>query len=135
MNNEIPIPPADSAETTILVGQAEPGHDVFAGVPHDELKSKEQPAGEAVHGEKEISSVEVPQPTTQSGAFQGVPPPPVENKPLGVGDQPSSSDEVLIAKVVAEDQAEATKSQGAQVEEEAEADRVRDELFPEAELD
>ncbi|KAI0915447.1 hypothetical protein AcV5_003665 [Taiwanofungus camphoratus] len=135
VNNEIPIPPADSAETTILVGQAEPGHDVFAGVPHDELKSKEQPAGEAVHGEKEISSVEVPQPTTQSGAFQGVPPPPVENKPLGVGDQPSSSDEVLIAKVVAEDQAEATKSQGAQVEEEAEADRVRDELFPEAELD
>lgn len=126
----VDVPLEDAAETTIDYGHAEPGRNIFAGVPHEDLKSsnvvvKQQPAEE-----KEISSVEVQQTSTAAQAFDGVAQPAAEDATAE-----TTSEDSLTAVDLPTPEEEDVKVQGALLEEEAEADRVRHELFSDAELD
>lgn len=127
----VDVPLEDAAETTIDFGHAEPGLNIFAGVPHEDLKSsnvvvKQQPAEE-----KEISSVEVQQTSTAAQAFHGVAQPAAEDATA----ETTSEDSLTAVDLPTPEEEEPVKVQGALLEEEAEADRVRHELFSDAELD
>lgn len=141
----VDIPPPDSAETTIDFGQAEPGRDIFSGVPHEDLKSSEVPD---VPEEKEISMVDVQQPTSIPEAFEDVAQPVADQEEAVVahevehGTGTAASDEPLptvdddiAVDPVAPLEDEPVKIQGAMLEDEAEADRARHELFPDADVD
>ncbi|KAH9927864.1 mannosyltransferase 1 [Amylocystis lapponica] len=130
---------AESADTSVAFGQAEPGYDAFSGVPHEELKSSHSAvAPPAFIEEKEISSVLAQQPTAAPDtSSEGMLAPEVA-APLaaeaGLADRVAE----ILGDLKEQEQvgaAELEHTQGAPLEDEAEADRARNELFPGAEVE
>ena len=150
---KIQHPPADSDTTTLAFGQAEPGRDIFAGHPHDEIKSVEkdnEPKPED-KDEKAISSVntntesvteaaKVAEPATESTessstSSEASSSPTVESSTAETSstESTSSSSESASSSTSADETpAHAHEHAGPKVEEEAEADRVREALYPDA---
>jgi hypothetical protein len=129
---QVPEVPPEAEETTVDAGKAEPGRDIFAPPPQVEIKSEEKPnappvddnepkavsavggetsprqnesASELAEGRGSVSPVLSPSDDTSHGAAQSAP----------------ASSEAVKAKV-----------QGPMDAEQAEADEVRQELFPDA---
>lgn len=177
------VPAADekAAETSANFGQAEPVVNPFAGVPHEELRSKEADQREETPDSAAAQPTDLPppaieyadpheddaQPAAEAPPVQAAAPVPPVHK--DTDDEPANPrvEEVLaemsqvmakVEAVLAEEKKhddtgvdpvipgtepdkgsgeleKPPKAQGAQREEDAEADRVRGELFPNAHLD
>jgi len=131
------IPPAEEQHTSIFVGKAEPGRDIFAGEPVKDIKSQSlppprpPPPAEEV---KEISSVL----TRHSIASESL----MAQKQEGssslstssgvVGSTEAQGTVVKPAAVIGESDRGVKKPAGPLVEAEVEADKVAQELYPEA---
>ncbi|KAJ8472792.1 hypothetical protein ONZ51_g8290 [Trametes cubensis] len=125
--------PAEPDTTTLAFGQAEPGRDIFADHPHNDLKSQQSEAprivDDAVRDEpKEISSMAVE--TTSQVDAQSETPSTTKSIPATESSSETSSSTVGTTDTNAPEHAEGPKP-----EEEAEADRVREVLFPEVQID
>lgn len=121
------LAPEDSVDTTtIAFGQAEPGHDVFGGNDLEKSKSQfSQPAAEPVEAQesKQVSVVQAsPETTETSQAAESS-----TNETETEAEAPSSSS----PESASGSQAEPEKTEGPPGEVEAEAERAREELFPE----
>lgn len=131
------LPPVDSVDTTTLAfGQAEPGHDVFGGNVVEQVSSQvndavAQPEAQDLES-KEVSVVQPAQETPEAP----------ENSVLSDTayhidqaessfEEPTTVDSKTEAQPETETETEAEKIQGPPEEDEAEADRARQELFPE----
>lgn len=137
----------DASTTTVAFGQAEPGRNIFQGVPHEELKSKSVVAEKAEEDEnipaveKEISSV-----NTQTQTLAAVVQPQIVDvqaeevvQPHGEHHIAATGDADVVAPAIQAETTDAAtleavteQTQGAPEEMEAEADRARVELFPDA---
>ena len=133
--------------TTIGFGQAEPGRDIFAGHPHNDLKSKEgeaprkaEDAPDSDQELKEISSQSVDSATEGSKVAEA-------ETQIDEGSA-SSYETASTAESSSVDGASSASSEpeqtpahahehveGPKGEEEAEADRVREDLFPDAQVE
>jgi hypothetical protein len=111
----------EAEETTVDAGKAEPGRDIFAQPPQADIMSKEKivPAPAENDEPKAISSVGLPSDEEASDT-------PADKS---LNDTLTSA---ILGSTVANSQAEKPKVQGPPDEEQAEADEVRQELFPEA---
>ncbi|KAI8984895.1 glycosyltransferase family 39 protein [Trametes punicea] len=116
--------PAEPDTSTVAFGQAEPGRDIFADHPHKDLNSQENEATRAAEDVQDISSM-TPGTTSQAST------PSVQTS--------SNDDEFLETSVTStstpstsleERPEEREHAEGPKPEEEAEADRAREELFP-----
>lgn len=126
-------------ETTVDAGKAEPGRDIFAAPPQPDIRSEDKLKPPPVEGNepKAVSAVgvggsssdavpkqderapEIPEDRAPTAPGNGAPlPPPADNTPAGAA--PAGA-EAAKAKV-----------QGPMDAEQAEADEVRQELFPDA---
>lgn len=116
-------PPAE--ETTVDAGKAEPGRDIFAKPPQPDVMSKEKAIPPPAENDepKAISSVGLPSDSEASET------PSDKSSSVDRGDALSSAD---IGNSVDNAQPEKAKVQGPPDAEQAEADEVRQELFPEA---
>jgi len=116
-------PPAE--ETTVDAGKAEPGRDIFAQPPQADIMSKEKGTPPPAENDepKAISSVGLPSDSEASET------PSDKSSSVDRSDALSSA---VIGSSVADAQAEKAKVQGPPDAEQAEADEVRQELFPEA---
>ncbi len=130
-------PPAEADTTTLAFGQAEPGRDIFADHPHNDMKSKEgqapQKDAEVAKDEELLSSQNVESVTET---------PTTASETLGTETVGSSSS--ASVSTAAETSSTSTKevssndhdhTEGPKVQEEAEADRAREELYPDATQD
>ena len=128
-------PPAEADTTTLAFGQAEPGRDIFGDHPHNDLKSKEGQAPQK-------KDVEVPKDEKM--------PSPEDGK--SVTETPTAASDTLETETVGssaldsvsaatETSTTATKeasstghdhTEGPKAQEEAEAERAREELYPDA---
>ncbi|THG94769.1 hypothetical protein EW026_g6769 [Hermanssonia centrifuga] len=119
------LPVKDSPDTTTLAfGQAEPGHDVFGGDRVEQVKSEGTPAVKPVEDDresKEISEIQTPAPGTQEDSQE-----PVASETISLS--ASSTESASI-----DSQVESDKTQGPSEEGEAEAEKARNELFPDDE--
>lgn len=178
---DVPAAEGKAAETSANFGQAEPVVNPFAGVPHEELRSKDEDQREETPDSAVAQPTDVPSPAIEYAdpheddvkpvaealpAEAAAPVPPVHKDSDEAAPNPRV-EEVLaemsqvmakVEAVLAEEKkygdtgidpvipgtepekgsGESEKSvqaQGAQREEEAEVDRVRGELFPDAQLD
>ena len=177
------MPAADekAVETSANFGQAEPVVNPFAGVPHEELRSKEEDQREETPDSSAAQPTDLPPPAIEYAdpheddvkpvveappAQAAAPVPPVHKDSDDVPANPRVEEvlaemsqvmakvEAVLAEEKKHDDAgvdpvipgtepekesgeseKLPKVQGAQQEAEAEADRVRGELFPDAQLD
>lgn len=177
----MPAAEEKAAETSANFGQAEPVVNPFAGVPHEELRSKDEdqreetpdtaaaqptdlPPAAIEYADPHEDDVKLAAEAPPAQAAAAVPPvhkdsddapanPRVEEV-LAEMSQVMAKVEAVLAEEkkhddtgvdpvipgtephkVGEESEQPPKAQGAQREEEAEADRVRGELFPDAHLD
>lgn len=119
------LPAEDSVDTTTInFGLAEPGHDVFGGKEDSKSQAKE-PVGEPGEAQekKEISIVTTAQATTAG----------TQEAASEVTDDTASiaEDSNEAQAPTADSQDETEKKETTPEEAEAEADRARNELFPE----
>lgn len=126
VDENIPEPPVDKDQTTIAAfGKAEPGHDVFAGEPKKDIKSDYAAKLPLPADDKEVSSVFLRPPGEASDSNAESKPAAPPTKPVG---------ETAEFKIQKEDDKEVqNKPQGPLNELAAEADRVAQDLFPNAE--
>jgi len=130
---QVPEVPPEAEETTVDAGKAEPGRDIFAPPPQVEIKSEEKPnappvednepkAVSAVGGEASPRQDEsASEPAEGRGKVSPVLSPSDDTSPPGAAESAPASSEAVRAKV-----------QGPMDAEQAEADEVRQELFPDA---
>ena len=136
VDENIPEPPVDKDQTTVAAfGQAEPGHDVFAGEPKKDIKSDRVDKLPLPADEKEISFVFLQsssEPSESSTESKPAASPSVPVKP--VGETAEFMIQTSPAKDVTEDDKEEVqkKPQGPLDEHAAEADRAAQDLFPNA---
>jgi dolichyl-phosphate-mannose-protein mannosyltransferase len=136
--------PPDESGTQVPIGQAEPGHDIFAAGLVPELKSQDiSKADEEVSEEKVVSTMEAG--TSEVKQEETVPAPannqtpPKEDSSQNTIDSSTTPTESTMGSTEekpadpSRDSEEVLKEHGPAVEEDAEADRVRDELFREQE--
>ena len=130
---QVPEVPPEAEETTVDAGKAEPGRDIFAPPPRVEIKSEEKPnrppvednepkavsavGGEALPRQDEGAS-ELPE---ARGNVSPSPSPSDDTSPPGAAESAPAGSEAARAKI-----------QGPMDAEQAEADEVRQELFPDA---
>lgn len=108
-----------SVDTTVAIGQAEPGRNIFEGQHHEDLKSKaiNQPVEVKHDDEKEISSFGGTDPASTSLVE------PDRDDTTMVKDIKEETDDATVATIP-------EPTAGPQIEESAEAERARMELFP-----
>ncbi|CDO78273.1 Glycosyltransferase Family 39 protein [Trametes cinnabarina] len=122
--------PEQADTTTIGIGQAEPGRDIFADHPHNEIKSQVNEAPRVIeeeHKDKDVkteTSSATVEPSAQSSSNN-------ESASDGTSSEPSSSTVASNADST-ERPDEHEQVKGPKDEEAAEADRVREALFPDA---
>ena len=130
---QVPEVPPEAEETTVDAGKAEPGRDIFAPPPQVEIMSEEKPNAPPVDDNepKAVSAVGgEPSPREDESASElaegrgNASPllsPSDDTSPPGAAESAPTSSEAVRAKV-----------QGPMDAEQAEADEVRQELFPDA---
>lgn len=134
-------PPAEADTTTLAFGQAEPGRDIFGDHPHNDLKSKEgqapQKDAEIAKDKKVVSSQNVESVTeTPTAASETLEMGTAETLKTGiVGSSSSTMAEISAAAAKEASSNDHDHAEGPKVQEEAEADRAREELFPDAKQD
>lgn len=138
-------PAADADTSTVAFGQAEPGRDVFAGHPHDEIKSVEKdnrPKPDEEKAAKEISSVHGNTESAtevQKAAEEATDATSSESSSSTAESSTAESSLADSASSSAPTSAEATPAhnhaEGPKDQEEAEAERAREALFPDAQHD
>ena len=113
--------PPKAEETAVDAEKAEPGRDIFAQPPQADIMSKEKVVQVPAENDepKAISSVGLPSDDGPSETSA--------DKPLN-----DASSWAVLGNTVAKAEAEKPKIQGPPEAEQAEADEVRQELFPEA---
>ena len=126
-------PPAEADTTKAGFGQAEPGRDVFGEHPHNDLKSKEGQAPRKVEGEvndqeKVISSQNAESVTEAPKIAEEATSETVESSSLESTSAPGTT--TTSTEETATPHHE--HSEGPAVQEEAEAERARSELFSDA---
>ena len=109
----------DVDTTTIAFAQAEPGHDVFNVVEKPKSDMNAPPPVQEEEKQKSISRVHAAQGTAE-----------VESSADGVSDDSKVSPDSAAETSTASQEAE-LKTQGPAEEDDAEAERARQELFPE----
>ena len=129
---QVPEVPPEAEETTVDAGKAEPGRDIFAPPPQVEIKSEENAnappvednepkAVSAVGGEASPRQDERASESESRGNVSPSPPASDDALPPGVAESAPAGPEAARAKI-----------QGPMDAEQAEADEVRQELFPDA---
>jgi hypothetical protein len=130
---QVPEVPPDAEETTVDAGKAEPGRDIFAPPPQVEIKSEEklnappvddnEPKAVSAVGGEALSRQDEGASEVAEGRGNVSPllSPSDGASPPGVAESAPASSEAVRAKV-----------QGPMDAEQAEADEVRQELFPDA---
>ena len=133
------IPPAEEQHTSIFVGKAEPGRDIFAGEPVKDIKSQSLPPPRPpppVEEVKEISSVltrhSIASAEKQEKGGEYVQGSSSLSTSSGVGSTEAQGTVVKPAAVIGESDRGVKKPAGPLVEAEVEADKVAQELYPEA---
>lgn len=148
-----PNDPSDEDHTSIFVGKAEPGRDIFAGEPVKDIKSQAVPEDQLPIGDKEISSVLLTQQitataldseTTATEAQEESIAIPLAAEPSAEANAPTqqdlpadnatemSTEDVASTEQYKEDSHVAKKPAGPLGEAEVEAEKVAQELYPDA---
>jgi len=124
-------------ETTVDAGKAEPGRDIFAAPPRADIKSEDKPKPLPVEGNepKAVSAVGGSSSEAVPKQDERVPEIPEDRAPMAPGNgaplSPHADNTPPAAAIVGAEAAKA-KVQGPVDAEQAEADEVRQELFPDA---
>lgn len=128
------MPEAQEKDTTTLAfGQAEPGRDVFGDHPHNDIKSVSSDAARADEVDTEVISSASTQSTTEAATLAES----VESSTVETSSSSEASSEVSSSPAATSATTEASTDQphsaeGPKDEEQAEADRVREALYPDA---
>ncbi len=136
--------PKEPDTTTLDFGQAEPGRDIFGGHPHNELNSKESDATRQTEEEQKEASSQNVESATEAAKVAEEATEAIEAAESSTAEA-SSTVESSSADVASPASAEPEQTPahvddhehaaGPKAEEEAEADRVRDALFPDAQAE
>ena len=141
-DNVAQVPNVPQGEETIVdAGKAEPGHDIFAAPPQPEVMSEDKPNLPPVEGNepKAVSAVGVSSSEAAPRQDERAPEMPEGRAPtaqLGDGSPlplpPDNTPSPAVAGAAVGAEAAKAKVQGPMDAEQAEADEVRQELFPDA---
>lgn len=131
----VKVPEAQEKDTTTLAfGQAEPGRDVFGDHPHNDIKSVSSDAARAEADAEVISSASTQSTTEAATQAESSS---VESSTVEISSSSEASSEVSSSAAATSATTEASTEQphsaeGPKDEEQAEAARVREALYPDA---